>query len=173
MRPGRQELGSRAKGDGPLLTLAFHAKVAASPRQVWRALLRPSASARWLPNHEGWIDAPPEAFTAENRLRFRSRLRRLPVTGELRVTEVTPGRVRAHLRLGLFAFDARFSLGPAPGVAGATRIGLVLTIANQISVVSGTLDRFAVRKLASELAEQTLAALASYAEECELAARSA
>ncbi len=130
-------------------------------------LLRPVAAARWLPNHDGWIDAPPEAFSREDKLRFRSRLRRVPVVGEMRMLEMMPGRLRMSVRLGLFAFEARFSLCPEPDVAGATRIGLVLTIANEIAVVSGTLDRFAVRRLASELAEQTLAALASCVEECE------
>ncbi len=166
-------LASRAKGDRVLLTLAFNAKVTAGPHQVWRVITHPAAFASWLPIHEGWIGAPPEAFTLQRKLRFHSRLRNVRVAGELRLLELSPGRVRAHVRLGLFAFEARFSLGPEPGFSGTTRIGLVLTLANEIAVVGGTLDRFAVRKLASEVAEQTLAALAAHAEECEREALSA
>ena len=122
-----------------------------------------------MPNHEGWIDAPPEGFAVATALRFRSRLHRLPVTGELRVLELTHGRVRARLRFGLLSFEARFSLNADPQEEKAARIGLALTLPNQLAVVSGCLDRFAVRKLASELAEQTLAALTVYCEERELA----
>jgi len=159
------------KGDRALLTLAFSAKAAASPRRVWRALLCPSAAAHWLPCHEGWIDPPPEALAPHDALRFRARLGRLPVTGELRVLEVEAGRVRTHVRVGLFAFEARFSLRRESGIDRATRIGLVLTLANRVALVSGSLDRFAVRKLASELAEQALGALTRQAEEGEHAAR--
>lgn len=126
--------------------------------------MRPAAVAHWLPSFEGWAEPPPLACSAGCALRFRTRLRRLPMRGELRVLEVTPGRVRLQLRLGLFGLEARVSLGPEPGVEGATRIGLVVTIANEVALVSGSLDRFEVRKLASAIAEQTLAQLASYAE---------
>jgi hypothetical protein len=138
---------------------------------VWRVLTCPAAAARWLPDHQSWIDAPPEAFSIGAALRFRSRMHRMPVVGELRVLELTPGRVRTHVRLGLFAFEARFTVAPEPGIDGATRIGLVLTLASRIAVVSGSLDRFGVRKLGSEIAEQTLSALATFAEEWESAAR--
>jgi hypothetical protein len=126
--------------------------------------MRPETAAHWLPSFEGWVEPPPFACAPGCALRFRTRLRRLPARGELRVLEVTPGRVRLQLRLGLFGLDARVSLGPEPGVERATRIGLVITIANEVALVSGSLDRFEVRKLASAIAEQTLAQLASYAE---------
>ena len=132
--------------------------------------MSPASAASWLPNHEGWIEAPPQTFSEQSTLRFRSRLRGIPVTGELRLLAAAPGRVHAHVRLGLLSFDARFSLGAEPRTQDSTRIGLVLTLANQIAVVGGNLDRFAVRKLASELAEQTLAALTACAEESALAA---
>jgi hypothetical protein len=133
----------------------------------------PTCAALWLPHHEGWVDGPPKSFDPERSLRFRSRLRHLPVSGELRVLELTPGRVRLRLRIGLLAFDARFSVGAEPCVPGAARIGLVLTLANEVALVGGSLDRFAVRKLASEIAETTLAAIAAVAEDEERAARSA
>lgn len=133
----------------------------------------PACAALWLPHHEGWVDAPPKSFELDRGLRFRSRLRRLPVSGELRVLEVSPGRVRLRLRIGLLAFEARFSVGAEPGARGAARIGLVLTLANQVALVGGSLDRFAVRRIASELAETTLAAIASVAEDAERAARGA
>ncbi len=133
----------------------------------------PACAALWLPHHEGWVDAPPKAFELERGLRFRSRLRHLPVSGELRVLEVSPGRVRLRLRIGLLGFDARFSVGAEPGALGTARIGLVLTLANEVALVGGSLDRFAVRKIASEIAETTLAAIAAVAEDEARAMRSA
>ncbi len=90
----------------------------------------------------------------------------MPVVAELRVLEVRPGvGMKSRVRLGLFAFEESFSLRREPGVPGTTRIGLVLSLANQVAVVSGSLDRFAVRRLASEIAEQTLGALCASCEE--------
>jgi hypothetical protein len=96
--------------------------------------------------------------------RFQSRLKGVPVSAELRVLEVGHGRLRASLRIGLLSFEARFAIGPEAGSDGHTRVGLVITLANELPVVSGSLDRFAVRQLASELAEQMLAALTAEAE---------
>ena len=153
-----------------LLTLALTAKVAASPRRVWRVLMSPAAAAHWLPNHEGWIDAPPPVFVPLCPLRFRSRMNRLPVNAEARLLEARPGRARVQLRLGLFAFEARFAIGREAGDGGGSRVGLVASFANEVPVVSNSLDRFAVKRLASQLAEQTLAALAQQAEYAETTA---
>ena len=80
--------------------------------------------------------------------------------------EALPGRsLKSRMRLGLFAFDESFTLRREPGVDGVIRIGLALSLANQVAVVSGSLDRFAVRRLASEIAEQTLSALRDLCEE--------
>ena len=168
MRGSRQELVCAARGKRALLSLAFTARVAASPRCVWRVLSDPVSAEHWLPAFEGWSSAPPSGLATLAALRFRSRLRHVPVAAEMRVLEITPGRVRAHFRLGLLRFDARFSLGPEPGIAGGTRIGLMVSIANEIALVSGSLDRFAVRRLVSELAENTLGALSAHAEELAL-----
>lgn len=154
-----------------MLTLAFSAKVAASPRRIWRVLMEPAASAHWLPGHQQWIDPPPLAFSPSMPLRFRSRLRGIHRRGELQLVECRPGRARVRIRLGLLAFDVRFTLGPEPGVPGAARIGFLLSLGNEVAIVGGSLDRFEARKLASTLAEQTLSALAAYAEERERCAR--
>jgi len=128
-----------------------------------------AAAARWLPSHGGWLDPPPEVFTPECVGRFQSRLKGVPVSAELRVLEVSHGRLRARLRIGLLSFEARFAIGPEAGNDGHTRVGLAITLANELPVVSGSLDRFAVRQLASELAEQMLAALTKEAEAAQYA----
>ena len=165
MRGESQGVTVRCTGERALLTLTFTAKVAASPRCVWQVLSDPASAANWLPFFRGWIGEPPTSISTLGALRFASRLRGACVTAEVRVLEVTPGRGRLHARFGLFAFEARLALRPEPGLAGATRIGVVVSVANEIAVVGGTLDRFEVRRLASEIAESALGRLSAQAEE--------
>ncbi len=165
MRARPRGVSCAAKGERALLTLAFTAKVAASPRCVWRVLSDPTAAAAWLPSFGGWIYEPRASLSARGELRFRSRLCGVPVQADVRVLEVKPGCVRGLVRFGLLACEVKFSLSPEPGVAGVTRIGLVLSVANRIALVGGTLDRFEVRRLASGLAEQVLGGLSAQAEE--------
>jgi hypothetical protein len=150
-----------------LITLAFAAKVAASPRRVWRALTDPALVARWRPEFAGWRTPAPASLGEPGCVaRFRCRLRGFPVVGELRVLGAREGAsLRTRVRLGLFNFEESLSLQREPGVAGTTRIGLVLSLANQAPLVSGSLDRFGVRRLASELAERTLSALCAVCED--------
>jgi hypothetical protein len=123
-----------------------------------------AAAARWLPGHSGWIEVPPAVFTSLSVGRFQSQLKGVPVSAEVHFREIGHGRARARLRIGLLSFEARFAVGPEAGTDGTTRIGLSISIANELPVVSGSLDRFAVRQLASGLAEQMLAALTQEAE---------
>jgi hypothetical protein len=82
----------------------------------------------------------------------------------LHVLDVSPTRLRARLRLGLFACELRFSLVAEPRSGGATRIGLIVALDNEISLVGASVDRFGARKLASEVAEQLLGAIADLVE---------
>lgn len=132
---------------------------------MWRVLSDPAAAAAWLPSFGGWIYEPRASLSARGELRFRSRLCGVPVQADVRVLEVKPGCLRGLVRFGLLACEAKFSFSPEPGVAGVTRIGLVLSIENRIALVGGTLDRFEVRRLASGLAEQVLGGLSAQAEE--------
>lgn len=147
-----------------MLTLAFTARACASPRNVSRALADPAASAGWLPGFDGWREAPPALLSPNNLLRFRAKQHGVPVHGELRMLAVTPGRLRARLRLGLLDFTASFSVSPAADDPNATRIGLAITLENEVPLVGGSLDRFSVREQASQIAESMLAALSSAAE---------
>lgn len=147
-----------------MMTLTFGARAAARPRDVWLALSDPALIAQWRPGFAGWIGALPETLAAPTTLRFRSRLRDVPVVAEQRVIELRRGvRMQSRVRYGLFGFEETFTLGEDEGAAGGVRIGLALSLANRVSVVSGSLDRFAVRRIASEIAEQTLGALCAVA----------
>lgn len=138
--------------------------VAAPRDEVWRRLVDPDEVARWSPGacaparaEEAW----PEPGA---RLRLSTRVRALPVALEQRVLELTPGRrLRCDVRLGLVRFEAAFTL--TSGVRGrGTRLALRVVTGSEAPLVGGALDRFAVRRLASELAASWLAALREHCE---------
>jgi len=146
-----------------VLTLAFTARAAAGPRFVSRVLTDSALATCWLPGFDGWREAPPSQLSPNNMLRFRAKQNGVPVHGELRVLGMTPGRLRAQVRLGLLDFTASFSISPATDDANATRVGLAVTLENEVPVVGGSLDRFSVREQASQIAESMLGALSAAA----------
>jgi hypothetical protein len=140
-----------------LITVGLSAEVAAPRARVWSALADPAelaASRPGLRAAEGGVGWPGPGAT----LRSRARLHGLPLeVRETSVEAVTGERLRVLLRVGLFRCDATFSLTALGGER--TRVGLQLQVANELPVVGGTLDRFDVRRLATELAATRLAAL--------------
>jgi hypothetical protein len=139
--------------------------VAASRTRVWAALADPGQVVRWRP---GLARSRAQAFRYPEpgeTVRWRCRVRELPL--ELRETplEVVAGeRLHARLQLGLFRFEATFTLAPLAAEPPRTRVGLQVQVANEIALVGGTLDRFGVRRLATELAATQLMALRDWCE---------
>ena len=68
------------------------------------------------------------------------------------------------ISLGLFHFQQSWSLADENGDPERTRLGLRLTAANEIPVVSGLIDRFGVRRLAAEYVDTKLHALQNWCE---------
>jgi hypothetical protein len=140
-----------------LITVGLSAEVAAPRARVWSALADPVELAAWRPGLEAepgsgsWPDAGATLLS-------RARVHGLPLDVRETAVDATPGeRLHVRLHVGLFRCDATFSLaalGP-----DRTRVGLQLQVANEIPVVGGTLDRFSVRRVATELAASRLAAL--------------
>lgn len=145
-----------------MMALTFSVRVAVSPRDAWRVLSTPASIARWRPGFAGWIGVAPGALAESPSLRFRARLRGVRVVSEQRVLTLGRGaRIESRVRYGLFGFDETITLRRAGVAESATQISFVLRFANQVGVVSGNLDRVTVRRVASELAEQTLASLSA------------
>jgi uncharacterized protein YndB with AHSA1/START domain len=138
----------------------------AVPRaRVWAALADPAEVVHWRP---GLVAAPAGASRYPEpgeTVRWRCRVRELPL--ELRETPlevVTGERLHARLQLGLFRFEATFTLAPLTSEPPRTRVGLQVQVANEVPLVGGTLDRFGVRRLATELAATQLMALRDWCE---------
>lgn len=146
-----------------MIVVGLSSVVPAERARVWRALADPAEALRWRP---GVLEAlgADEGYPAPGRtVRWRFRLHRLPLLVSETPVAVAPGeRIELRLRIGLFRFDAALTLADAPGRRGGTRVGLSIAAHNQVPLVGGVLDRFAVRRLATDLAAAHLEALRGF-----------
>ena len=73
-----------------------------------------------------------------------------------RTLEVVEGkRLRSAMSLGPFRFDLAYTV-EAEDDGARTRLSAALAASNVVPVVGGALDRFAVRRLASEIVARSL-----------------
>jgi uncharacterized protein YndB with AHSA1/START domain len=144
------------------------ATVIDTPRdRVWRALTCPREVL-------GWDDrvlafggsANDDASVApETETRWRFRLGSVPVDARAVAIEVIPERrLRSDISLGLFRFEATYTLETEEDGSYRTRVSLRLATSNAVPLVGGELDRFDVRRLASELIVDTLGPLQRWCE---------
>lgn len=140
--------------------------VVAAPRPaVWRALTSAEEIARWRPGVEATLEPRIETVHVGRRLRFRCRLHDVPVTLEERALEVVPGkRLRSDVRFGLFRCEETLSLTPTGPSGGHTRVSLRISTPSETPLLGASLDRFAVRRFGTELANTCLHALRDWCE---------
>ncbi len=142
------------------------ATVVGAPRIiVWSALTEPEEALHWRPGAQRLLESPPGELAPGRLLRLRCLLQDVPVVLEERTVEVEPGkRLRTQVRFGLFRFEELFSLADADAMGAHTRLRLRIATASQTPLLGGSLDRFAVRRFATELAATYLAALRDWCE---------
>jgi uncharacterized protein YndB with AHSA1/START domain len=142
------------------------ASVMAAPRaRIWTALVDPEEVVHWRPGAVASADPAAPYPRVGQPVKWKCRIRDLPIVLHETPLEVVRGeQLRSRLRLGLFRFEESFTLAPTPGEPGRTRVGLHVYVANEMPVVGGTLDRFAVRRLATELGGTHLQALRDWCE---------
>jgi uncharacterized protein YndB with AHSA1/START domain len=148
-----------------LITLAMATVVAAPRSTVWSALTDPEQIARWRPGVLAALPVPAPGPGIGRRLRFRCRLHGVPVTLEESALELAPGeRIRSEVRFGLFRCEETFSLAAADPDGGHTRVSLRISAPSETPLLGASLDRFAVRRFATELAGTCLHALREWCE---------
>jgi uncharacterized protein YndB with AHSA1/START domain len=148
-----------------LITLALATVVAAPRRTVWDALTDPEQVLRWRPGVTGVLGAPPREAAPGRVLRLRCLLSGLPLTLEERTLEAArEERLRSELRFGLFHGEETFTLAPADPDGGHTRVSLRIATPSETPLLGGSLDRFGVRRFATDLAGGSLAALREWCE---------
>ena len=141
------------------------AAVASTRSRIWAALAEPAQAARWRPGVLALEEGSGPYPTVGRTVRWRCRVRELPIVLHETPTDVAPGeRLHAKLRFGLFHYEAHFTLASIAAEPGRTRVGLQIQVPNELPLVGGTLDRFDVRRLATELAATDLMALRYWCE---------
>lgn len=133
-------------------------------RRVWRALTVPEEVIRWDERVLALRD-PVSGYPAEGQaVRWRYRLGAVPVDLHDRLLEVVPERrLRSAISLGLFRFEQTYTLD-ASNDSTRTRLALRIVASNAVPLVGGLLDRFAVRKMASDLVDSNLRAVRTWCE---------
>ncbi|MCP3985350.1 MAG: SRPBCC family protein [bacterium] len=155
-----------------MIKLVMGTEIQAERASVWEALSDPQQIANWRPG----VIAPrtPEASypTAGRRFRWSCRLHELPV--ELVETPVQvqpPSRLESDVALGLFHFSQTFTLSRSSENRPGTRLVMHVATDNQMPLVGGCLDRFAVRRFATDLASTYLQAVRDWCERGEATQR--
>jgi len=145
-----------------VITIAMSTKVGAERERVWSALTDPSQRLRWDDSLEAPIDVGPDHPRPGDHARWRYRLHGMPVVLHERTLEVVAGkRLRSAMALGPFRFDLAYTVESEDDGA-RTRVSAALAASNVVPVVGGALDRFAVRRLASEIVARSLESLRAH-----------
>jgi uncharacterized protein YndB with AHSA1/START domain len=148
-----------------LITLALATVIAAPRRTVWDALTDPAQVLHWRPGVTALLGSAPRDAAPGRVLRLRCRLQGLPLTLEERTLEAVAGeRLRSELRFGLFHGEETFTLVAADPDGGHTRASLRIATPSETPLLGGSLDRFGVRRFATDFAGGSLAALREWCE---------
>jgi len=142
------------------------ATVVAAPRaSVWSALAEPEQVVHWRPGATGLLAEAPRDAVPGRRLRLRCVLKDVPVVfEELTLEAAREERLRSEVRFGLFRCEETFTLAASDPDGGHTRVSLRISTPSETPLVGEILDRFAVRRFATELAGNSLAALRDWCE---------
>jgi Polyketide cyclase / dehydrase and lipid transport len=141
------------------------AVVAASRNAVWSALSEPAQVLRWRPGALAVLPPVPGELAPGRVLRLRCVVAAVPVVLEEQTLELLPEeKLRSELRVGLFRCEETFTLAAGDPDGGHTRVGVRITTPSETPLVGESLDRFGVRRFATELAAGSLAALRTWCE---------
>ena len=149
-----------------LITIAMSTVIRAERARVWRALTVPAEVVGWDASLVAPIDVPPDYPKPGQYVRWRTRMNDVPIILHDRPIEVSVGeRLRSHIALGLFRFDETYTLVDDPFEVGGTRLTMKIVASNEIPVVGGAIDRFAVREQSTRLVSGALRAIREWCEE--------
>lgn len=148
-----------------MITTLMTTVISASPQRIWRALTDAHELIR-LDHHLIELLDPFDDYPQPGQhVRWRYRLGSIPIVFHDSPIEVDPPtHLRSAIALGLFHLDASYSLVSDTAERDRTRVTLKLVASNSVPVVGGLLDRFGVRRLASEHADSRLRSLQKWCE---------
>ena len=139
--------------------------IAAEPERVWRALTSPDELVAWDERIVAAI-RPPERYPARGQhVQWRYRIGAVQLVMHDRPLEVeSPARLRRALSVGSLRYEQTFSLSREPGEPPRTRLSMKQIASNSVPVLGEMVDRFQVRRLATEHVDATLRALRRWCE---------
>ncbi len=139
--------------------------IRADRARVWRALTAPEEVVGWDASVIAPIDVPSDYPKPGQHVRWRARINQLPsILHDRPVEVVAKERLRASISHGLFRFDETYTLADEPSTPGGTRLTMKIVASNEMPVVGGALDRFAVREHATQLVSDSLEAIRIWCE---------
>ncbi len=142
------------------------AVIGAERDRVWRALTVPDEMIRWDARMVAILDSPEGYPRIGEKVRWRYRLGKIPIILTERPLEVAPGeRLRAAITLGLIRFEETYTLDLENDAARQTRLTLKLCAKSEVPMMGGVVDRFDVRRMATELIDERLRSVQKWCEE--------
>jgi uncharacterized protein YndB with AHSA1/START domain len=149
-----------------VITIAMSAVIEAPRERVWRALSQPRERIRWDTRILSLTRPVPDYPHGEQAAHWRYQLGSVPVELVDQPVEVVPGkRLRHALSIGSFRFEQTYTLSEESERGEKTRLSLRFSAPeNTVPVVGGALDRFDLRRLASEIVDDNLRALQRWCE---------
>jgi hypothetical protein len=147
-----------------VITIAMSTVISAPRERVWDALTNPAEMTRWDPHLLSSMGSPSGPLREGDVMRCRYRVGSVPVQQKLEVlTALTGARLEVEVTLGLFRFRETCLLTDESRTQ--TRLSLRLAAPNAMPVVGGVIDRFDVRKMASERVDERLRVLREWCEQ--------
>jgi hypothetical protein len=148
-----------------VITISMAAVIDSGRDRVWRALTDPAEVVAWDERMLALIDEPPSLPLTDCPLRWRYRLGPVQtVLSERAHAVVPPERLCAERRVGSLRFEQTFSLAEEPGHTPRTRLAMKVVADNRVPVLGDVVDRFAVRRMATEHIDQTLRSVRRWCE---------
>ena len=142
------------------------AVIGAKRERVWRALTVPEEMLGWDPRILGPLGDLTGYPKVGQRIRWRYRLGGVTVILRDAPQEIQPPvRLRSKLSLGLVRLEETFNLGVDPDDAERTRLPLRVASDNSVPVVGGLVDRFSIRRVATDFVDSRLRSIRSWCEE--------
>jgi hypothetical protein len=150
-----------------VITVSMAAVIDAPRARVWRALTSPQELIRW---DDRLVALAQGERPGNGRPQQRYRWGSVCVELRFRPIEVIPGnRLRSEISLGLFRFEATYTLSPDEAEPRRTLLSLRVAFPNSVPVVGGCVDRFDLRRVVSRLVTENISALQAWCEDLQAA----
>lgn len=144
--------------------------IAASPQRIWSALTNPDELTAWDENLLSAIDSVDAYPKPGEVVRWRYRMGSVPIVMRDKPIEVVPGRkLQSKITLGSLELEQTYTLAveqdpEAKADVVKTVLGMKVIASNSAPVLGAVIDRFEVRRMASDRVDATLRAITKWCE---------